>query len=209
MVKIGGVIPVINVRIPAWRVGSIVTIAVAILVWIGTSYVTVRNSVKQHTMNVLLESRLSETYLRHAKAVARAFQNQNGALTPMTQAEYNDPPPEIDFGSLNYQLNYFEFIAVGIRHGDLDESLLKESMRGIVCSVFCIADVYIQNCRKGSEDPKRTKTFEHLCWLHRRWRNDSALPPRALRQSPQPAKPTEPAGLTDRLYFLVKGVLPP
>lgn len=151
--------------------------------WTVTSLVTLRNSVKQHTMNTLLQSRLSATYMEHVKNVNSTFFSPHGEIIPLTKDEVLKPPPGVTLGSLNYLLNYFEFVAVGIRHGDLDEALLKSSLRGMVCSIYCVA-LSLINARRAELGPDRkSRSYENLCWLHERWRDDGNLPPRVCRCS--------------------------
>lgn len=150
--------------------------------WTVTSLVTLRNSVKQHTMNILLQSRLSATYTEHVKAANGMFSTSQGQLIPLTRAEVRRPPHGVDFQHLGYLLNYFEFVAVGIRHGDLNEGLLKSSLRGFVCSIYCVAQELIDDRRNELGPYRKSRSYENLCWLHARWRDESQLPPRVSRE---------------------------
>ena len=203
-IKSQAILPVLDIPAPQWRLGPIATVVVAILVWIGTSYVTMRNLVKQHTINTLLQSRLSATYMENARALNKGFFGKHGELIPLTQEEVINPPEQVNLQALNYMLNYFEFIAVGIRHGDLDESVMKNSLRGIICSVFCVAESYIHTRRSDVKDPGKARTYEHLCWLHERWRDDSQLPPRIRRE--QTVK--KPLSMSERIDILLTGKIP-
>jgi hypothetical protein len=149
--------------------------------WTVTSLVTLRNSVKQHTMNTLLQTRLSATYMEHVKTVTSMFSTINGELIPLTYTEVRTPPHGVDFGSLSYMLNYFEYVAVGIRHGDLNEGLLKASLRGIVCSIFCVAEQLIAQRRAELGPYKKSRSYENLVWLHERWEDPEQLSPKVLR----------------------------
>lgn len=169
---------------------------IAAIGWNVTALVTLRNSVKQHTINTLLQSRLSATYMEHVKAANATFCTPNGELIPLTKEEVKNPPAGVTFTSLGYMLNYLEFIAVGIRHGDLDEAVLKNSLRGIVCSLYCVAFELIQARRAQVQDPKQSRTYENLCWLHERWKDDAQLPPRVLRVIKKP--PTQMRRLSAR-----------
>lgn len=151
--------------------------------WTVSSLVTLRNSVKQHTMSTLLQSRLSATYMEHVKNVNSSFFSKHGELIPLTKEEVASPSEGIALASLNYLLNYFEFIAVGIRHGDLDEALLKSSLRGMVCSIYCVASALIDARRSELGHGRKSRSYENLCWLHDRWRDDAQLPPRVCRCS--------------------------
>lgn len=148
--------------------------------WTITSLVTLRNSVKQHTMNTLLQSRLSATYMEHVKSVNGMY-TSNGRIIPLTASEVRRPPMGVEFGSLNYMLNYFEYVAVGIRHGDLHEGLLKASLRGIVCNIYCVAEKLIEERRAELGPYRVSRSYENLCWLHNRWKDEEQLTPRITR----------------------------
>jgi hypothetical protein len=79
--------------------------------------------------------------------------------------------PDAQLAALRYLLNYFEFIAVGIRYGDLDEKLLKNTLRGILCGVYEAAGPLVTQRRQAPAGSKaeKSKTFEHLEWLYTRW----------------------------------------
>ena len=196
-----------NLPAPKFRIESVITIAVAICVWIGTSYIAMRNLVKQHTINILLQSRLSATYMENAKALNKGFFGRHGELIPLTAEEVINPPPEVNLQALNYMLNYFEFISVGIRYGDLDESVMKDSLRGIVCSIYCVSEQYIQARRSDIKNSSASRTYEHLCWLHKRWRDDEQLPPRKLREKSHAVAPA-PMTFAERIFVLFTGIMP-
>jgi hypothetical protein len=144
----------------------LITLASALTGWIITAMVTVRNSIKQHTINALLQSRLSATYMAHADVVNRNFIAPDGSLRPLLQSELQvqSDATQAKLNSLRYILNYIEFISVGIRYGDLHESLLKSSLRGIVLNAFRFSEAYIKHSQKAN-----TKAYENLVWLKDRW----------------------------------------
>ena len=129
--------------------------------WIVSAIVTMRNSVKQHSINTLLQSRLSKTYMDEAV-------NARGALAGY-DPEHPVPAGHIEnhenHYSIDYILNYIEFMAVGIKHGDLHEDVMKDSMRGIVLRFTAITMPYIEDSRLKVGP----RTFENLLWLRKRW----------------------------------------
>lgn len=132
--------------------------------WITSAIVTIRNSVKQHTINTLLQTRLSATYQENA-ADARTGIKGHTPENPAPLAKIKGTPETQS--AVEYLLNYIEFMAVGIRHGDLHEAVLKDSMRGIVTRFTAISEEYIVDVRKVSGP----RTFQHLLWLRKRWRD--------------------------------------
>lgn len=138
--------------------------ATATVGWIVTSWVNVRNSVKQHTINTLLQSRLSVEYMKHATAVGGHYKRYGERKKAGTLNNEEIPTDGVDEHSLQYILNYFEFIALGIRAGDLHEAMLKDSLRSIVARNVKMSKSWIDECR---DDVPRL--YENLGWLHHRW----------------------------------------
>lgn len=159
----------------------------AMMGWTVSAYISVKNSIKQHTINTLLQSRLSETYMKRAKEVSDHFAEPSGALIPVRAEEIGKTETFEKLEALRYVLNYFEFISVGIRHGDLHEGLLKGSLRGMLCSVYEVAEEFVKDKRNSNP-----KAWEHLDWTYRRWKikaptsseTISKLSPEAIRKNP-------------------------
>ncbi len=140
---------------------------------------------KQHTINILLEMRMSpefRTLNEQRKAVFTAYNDisyddWNRAREASANARTERNPKRISDAqtqtnaaeALTSVLNYYEFLALGIRIGDLDEDLLKRSLRGMMCNLVDDARDVIAGLRETSD-----KTYEHLVWLYGKWRIDGA-----------------------------------
>lgn len=170
-------VPPPRFEVPQWVFAG--SAAAAVIGWIVSALTTIRNSVKQHTINTLLQSRLSAVYMAHAEAVgdhfaayvARKRLNPDSARTPI-----DDIPKK----SIGYILNYFEFIAIGIRFGDLDESVMKSSMRAMLTRTVQLVDPLIQDA--AAENPR---AYSNLIWLYRKWRDPEIdKPPGAVPSLP-------------------------
>ena len=113
-----------------------------ILAAITTARITINNARKQHTITVLLQMRLSELYMEAARKVrVRYFPVDGIQYIRREQLENRTNGDAID--DLLYVLNYLKFVASAIRYGDLDESLMKESLRGIVCNNYDLSSELI------------------------------------------------------------------
>jgi hypothetical protein len=171
--------------------GVVIAAALAAVTgWIVTAIVTIRNLRKQHTITTLLQSRLSATYMENVKAVNASF-TLNGKIIPITQAEIESPPPTVNLGALGYILNYLEFIALGIRHGDLDEGVMKSSLRGILCDTVTVARLLIEDRRKPNHNGRTPSVYEHLMWLNARWGDPGLTPQQITRPSTPTAQSKE------------------
>jgi hypothetical protein len=74
---------------------------------------------------------------------------------------------------IRYLLNYFEFMAKGIRTGDLDEEIIVGTLRAVVVGLYEDATEYREWIRDGNsrpnngipQKPAQPKAYEHLKWL--------------------------------------------
>lgn len=144
----------------------------AITGWIVSSYITLRNSIKQHTINTLLQSRLSATYMQYASRINKSYfaPDAPSGPVPLESLLATDDESRENLAALNYVLNYFEFLAVGIRHGDLDRKVLKHTLRGILVRLYEKCECYIKYTR--GDDGKTVampRQFEHVSWLYQDW----------------------------------------
>jgi hypothetical protein len=135
----------------------------AILSYLGREFLAMRSSRKQHTVTVLLQSRLSTAFNDRAKAFLRGYPVMP-SLTMVKVGDWDDPAKHEALEGLKYLLNYYEFIAIGVRTGDLDEEYLKLSLKSIVRNLCSVADAFIQ---KGQT--RDHEVYKNLLWLRDRW----------------------------------------
>lgn len=157
---------------------------------------------KNHTLNVLLQSRLSETYQKRVKEAAKYYPSHNPfpdvlamkkgqerskyemlvAYTGMFQANTTFTCPhddtisfEVDdalseharsIDGLNYLLNYFEFISIGIKNDDLDEAVLEDSLNWILVTLLKRCDNFIKLTHHQNETKR---IWENAIKLGERW----------------------------------------
>jgi hypothetical protein len=160
-----------HLTLPNWVV--LAGVEAAVWGWVVTSYMTLRNSIKQHTINTLLQSRISATYMEHANCINKEF-------FPPTTLTYDQVPLEYFFDEKNfptiksvaYLLNYFEFLSAAIRHGDLDEKMLRSTLGGILGRFYERMMLFIKH-QRGEEEGKKVanpRQLEHFTWLYKRWK---------------------------------------
>lgn len=158
---------------PNWLV--LVGVVAAVMGWLVSAYITLRNSIKQHTINTLLQSRLSTQYQGQAKVINQSFFAPGMPKTDPVLLEVllsSEEKNREALEAVNYVLNYFEFCAVGIRYGDLDENLMRQTMRGIILRLCSRMMLYIKYTRGEDENgnlKEPTTQFEHIKWLLKRW----------------------------------------
>jgi Domain of unknown function (DUF4760) len=125
-----------------------------------------RNSVRQHTITTLLQSRLSSTYMGYADKLGQHYTDYDKRRkdNPSIKESATD---NVDIMALRYILNYFEFIAIGVIRGDLDEGMLKDSLRSILKKNVAMSRPWIK--KSQLENPN---LYINLLWLHDRWASE-------------------------------------
>lgn len=152
---------------------TIMSAIAAVCGWIFTSRVQTINSVKSHSMQVLMNSRTSTIYNDKVdiatkikkklkmSLVKKGESTENLFLSPEKYSKLTDE----EKSAVHYMLNYLEFVAIGIRHYNLDEDLLKGSLRTIVNSNYILFHKVIEHLRLV-DNPN---IYTQLELLHKRW----------------------------------------
>lgn len=134
---------------------------------------------KQHTITILLDTRLSDQFqmintMRKAiyppgETVGSAvfYPDYRAAYAPAKNAATCRRRGAEALVSL---LNYYEFLSVGLDQGDLDEAMLRKTLRGIMCRLVDDAREIV-----AAERRKNGRTFEHLAALYADWRDPDAV----------------------------------
>ncbi|MEX5426457.1 DUF4760 domain-containing protein [Acinetobacter radioresistens] len=141
------------------------TIGFATVGWLFTNYITSKNSIRQHTLTVLTQMRMSTEFMKNANKLQAEIENG----TIITYDYYNaigieNKDKELK-ESVRFILNYLEFVSVGIRLGDLDESLVKESQRGMFQFAFTACEDFILERNKINKT-----TYQHLIATIEKWK---------------------------------------
>jgi hypothetical protein len=165
----------------------------ALFGWIVTAWVSIYNSRKQHSINVLFHSRMSEVYQSRVNVIVDAFPGGRSKITrsglvPSTEADR----------AVTFLLNYYEFIAVGIWHGDLDEAIIRDCIRTQMLAMTTRCADIIDDSRKGdgSKSAEKAVVFQSLIWLRDRWTRDLW---RRTGAWPDAAMPTVPGAMAPDL----------
>ncbi|HAV5312070.1 DUF4760 domain-containing protein [Acinetobacter baumannii] len=155
---------------------ALVTILAAIAAvfgWIFTSRVQIVNTVRGHSVQVLMNSRTSTIYLEKVdiamklrrclikEAILEKNSTDNIYLSVRRYKRLSDQ----ERSAVHYLLNFLEFIAVGVRHNNLDESLIKGSLRTILKSNYMLFRFVIEHLRGPDNQP----IYDQLEALHKRW----------------------------------------
>lgn len=114
---------------------------------------------KQHTISVMLQASFHNEFRAALALIAPHLKKGECPIDPDGQ----DEPLRAAF---RFALNHYEFIAAGLRNGDFDETLIRDSERGTILSLVNSCEKLIYKLR---DERDRQSIYEHLEWLRRRW----------------------------------------
>ncbi|ENX48242.1 hypothetical protein F886_00043 [Acinetobacter sp. NIPH 542] len=142
----------------------------AIAGWIFTSRLQIINATKTHAMQVLMNSRTSTVYMAKVddamKLRVEVLKENNWSekdrsfVSKERYLKLNDT----ERSAVHYLLNFLEFIAVGVRHNNLDEDMLKGSFNSILTNNFLFFHPIILHIRE-----QRPSNYTELEVLFLRW----------------------------------------
>lgn len=157
---------------------ALLGIMAALVTYFLTKNADRRANKKQHTITLLLETRLSDGFNQlqyHRKSTyppgttidPKVFNAdiQSKFIFPQETLSCRRKGAE----ALVVLLDHYETLAVALEQGDLEFVLLKNSIRGNMCRLVDDARYVIANARR-----KNPRTFEHLVRLYDDWRDPDA-----------------------------------
>jgi hypothetical protein len=150
-------------KLKAEHLLAAVGVSAAILGGLFSGWISLHNSIRQHTITALLDSRLSETYMGYADRLSRHYSDYE-RRKKANPALRENPTDHVDILALRYILNYFEFVAIGVMRGDFDEGTLKDSLRSILRKNVSMSMAWIK-----IEQSSNPLLFTNLIWLFNRW----------------------------------------
>lgn len=136
---------------------------------------------RKHTLNVVLSTRTCTEYQTHLRNFTHLWRGNRHV--PKELCEWRDDPDNVKFkgarvpkdvvdgiNGLVYILNFFEFLAQGIKANDLDDKLLRECFCGFLEGLEKRAYFILSEAQKRDE-----RYFEGIIFLSKRWNNEKSL----------------------------------
>lgn len=136
---------------------------------------------RKHTLNVVLSTRTCTEYQTHLRNFTHLWRGNRHA--PKELCLWRDDPDNPKFKNANvpedvvkaingllYILNFFEFLAQGIKANDLDDKLLRECFCGFLEGIERRAYFILSEAQKKDE-----RVFEGIIFLCKRWNNEKSL----------------------------------
>lgn len=148
--------------------------------WWIQSITTAADARRTHTLNIIMSSRTSSEYQTQTRNMNKAFR---ASAIPPELAEWRVDPNKDEFrdtdvpqeikdaldGSV-YVLNYYEFLAQGIKFRDLDDCLLRECFSSILAGLERRNFHLIVEAQKSDQ-----KAYEGVIRLTKEWCNESVV----------------------------------
>ena len=124
-----------------------ITTAVVITGWFVQHQITLQNNRTSHTLNLLLQMRLSDEFQSNYRAVSDIYPRTTHKVIPQADVELFFAKTTEQRKSLAedkataitgqiYLLNYYEFLAYGIYSRNLDGELLYQTQAGVIMGTF-------------------------------------------------------------------------
>ena len=138
---------------------ALVGSALATCGWIYSARRARTLSRKQHTVTVMLQASVNKEFREALVTISDAMA---AGQCPDLSAE-NHKPLRM---AMRFVSNHYEFISAGLRNGDFDERLVRDSERGVILKMYSFFEPHIYSLRKSRD---RMTIYENLEWLSKRW----------------------------------------
>jgi hypothetical protein len=117
----------------------------------------------QHTFNALLQMSFNERYQADLESLRPYFAGE--VVLPKDLFDPSKDHKQLRTALL-LLLNYYEFLAAGVRYKVLSEKILRADQKFFVFDLYNISKEFIIERRKKRDRPA---LYNGLEWLHERW----------------------------------------
>lgn len=148
--------------------------------WWIQAITTAANTRRTHTLNIIMASRTSSEYQEQTRNSGKIYRTSavcaelaEWRFSPNKEEfRYTEVPDTIDkaISGTIYVLNYFEFLAQGIKYRDLDDCLLRECFSVILAGIERRGFHLIIEAQKASPT-----AFEGVIRLTKEWNGESCI----------------------------------
>jgi Domain of unknown function (DUF4760) len=174
--------------------GVLLASLLATVGWLITVHATRANERRKATIDLVLRHHMDRSIEDHKYRILRAFPPYSvidAEQAAKVMADYRawagdagdggTSKPPVGFAIIQV-LNFYEFIAVGVRRGRLDEGVAFDSFAALSRNMLIKFGNFIALCRPAASDGKASRTYSDLVWLAKRWHklnlNSDPVPPR-------------------------------
>lgn len=121
---------------------------------------------KRSTQQILLDSRLSEYFQERLDLAEKHFpKGKKASLSLFNAFQKSSIAEEKEAAeALRRVLNYYEFIAAGVEHGNLDKDMLKETVRAMLCGLVYDTRDIIRDFRVTKREELNYQNLVAVYW---------------------------------------------
>ena len=131
--------------------------------WIVTSEVAIGNSRRQHTITLITQHAFDVTRAANRDIIKLTLPSYQSKLMA-SMADFADETLPL-LKAIDLELNFYEFLAVGVVRGDLDEQLIRRSLQSQFMNFYLQAEDYIIFWQSRNK-----ATWSELSAMYTRWR---------------------------------------
>jgi hypothetical protein len=131
--------------------------------WIVTSEVNIGNSRRQHTITLITQHAFDPQRAANRDIIKQTLPSFQSKLHSTLSIYFDDETSAL-LKAIDLELNFYEFLAVGAATGNLDESLIKQSLGSQFMAFYVQVEAYITHWRA-----KNDKTWRELSLMYTRW----------------------------------------
>jgi hypothetical protein len=113
--------------------------------WIVTNEISIRNLRKQHTISLLSDFLIRKERLEDRKLIKKMLP-KFALITTVTGVSFDDDNSDL-LQAIDRELNFYEFVAVGLENGDLDPYITYSTVRGLMVGFVKQVEAYIDYWR--------------------------------------------------------------
>lgn len=145
---------------------AFIAVTTAAVGWAVSGGITHRNTVRQNTNSMIFarfsQAPFGEALHRFHEAFGTGIVTTD-RLNTLKLSEREDDRKAA--ASVGYLLNYYEFIASGVLHGDLHSEIVRDNIRGVICFFYDRCEPHILNLNKTNP-----RTFQNLIKIRTHYR---------------------------------------
>ena len=109
--------------------------------WIVSNEISLSNARKQHTIKLMTDYMFTATRIEDRKTIKGKLSSYKQKLTPGVVSFTSEADDFLQ--AVDRELNFFEFLAIGLDTGDLDPDVAKRSLLHLLCTFYEQTEEYL------------------------------------------------------------------
>lgn len=131
--------------------------------WMLTNEIAIGNSRRQHTISLIVQHAFDPKRLENRGVIKSRLVTYKTRLDNSICPDFGDERDEL-LVAIDIELNFYEFLAIGIRNGDLDHNMTRRALRSQFLAFHEQCAEYIAFWQK-----RHPSTWCELSLLYKRW----------------------------------------